>query len=70
MNQIYEIVWARTAENDLNEIIDYIAIDSPTNALKIFQKIKIKASSLYTIPERCHIVPALMATQNPPLVAT
>ena len=40
MNQFYEVVWARTAENDLNEIIDYIAIDSPANALKIFQKIK------------------------------
>jgi len=25
----------------------------------VFQKIKIKASSLYTIPERCHIVPEL-----------
>jgi len=59
MNQIYEIVWARTAENDLNEIIDYIAMDSPANALKIFQKIKIKASSLYTMPERCRIVPEL-----------
>ena len=59
MNQIYEIVWARTAENDLNEIVDYIAIDSPANALKIFKKIKIKASRLYTMPERCRIVPEL-----------
>ena len=59
MNQIYEIVWARIAENDLKEIIDYIAIDSPTNALKIFKKIKNKASNLYTMPERCRIVPEL-----------
>lgn len=59
MNQSYEIAWARVAENDLKEIIDYIAIDSPTNALKIFQKIKKKASSLYTMPERCRIVPEL-----------
>ena len=42
MNQIYEIVWARVAENDLKEIIDYIAIDRPANALTIFQKIKKK----------------------------
>lgn len=59
MNRIYEIVWARVAENDLKEIIDYIAINSPANALKIFQKIKKKASSLYTVPERCRIVPEL-----------
>ena len=55
MNQSYEIAWARVAENDLKEIIDYIAIDSPANALKIFQKIK----SLYTMPEKCRIVPEL-----------
>jgi toxin ParE1/3/4 len=59
MNQIYEIIWARVAENDLNEIIDYIAMDSPANAIKIFKKIKNKASSLYTMPERCRIVPEL-----------
>ena len=59
MNQIYEIIWARVAENDLNEIIDYIAMDSPANALKIFKKIKNKASSLYTMPERCRIVTEL-----------
>ena len=59
MNRIYEIVWARVAENDLKEIIDYIANDSPANALTIFQKIKKKAYSLYTGPERCRIVPEL-----------
>jgi len=56
MTQIYDIVWARVAENDLKEIIDYIAIGSPSNALSIFKKIKNKASSLSTMPERCRIV--------------
>ncbi|MDA3898461.1 MAG: type II toxin-antitoxin system RelE/ParE family toxin [Desulfobacteraceae bacterium] len=59
MNRNYEVVWARVAENDLKEIIDYIAVDSPANALKIFRKIKEKASCLYTMPERCRIVPEL-----------
>ncbi len=59
MNQNHEIIWAISAENDLREIIDYIATDSPANALKIFQKIKKKASSLYTMSERCRIVPEL-----------
>ena len=59
MTRIYDIAWARVAENDLKAIIDYIAIDSPANALKIFRKMKNKASSLYTMPERCRIVPEL-----------
>ncbi|MCP4681949.1 MAG: type II toxin-antitoxin system RelE/ParE family toxin [Desulfobacterales bacterium] len=59
MNRNYEIVWARIAETDLKEIVNYIAIDSPANALEIFRKIKKNASSLYTMPERCRIVPEL-----------
>ena len=59
MTQSYEIVWADSAENDLKEIIDYIAIDSPAKALETFSKIGKKASSLYTMPERCRIVPEL-----------
>lgn len=59
MTQFYEIEWARIAEKDLIEIIDYIAMDSPANALNVFKKIKKKASGLYTMPERCRIVPEL-----------
>ncbi|SDU40637.1 type II toxin-antitoxin system RelE/ParE family toxin [Desulfobacula phenolica] len=59
MNQIYDIEWAHIAENDLKEIIDHIAIDSPANALKVLEKIKDRTSSLYTMPERCRIVPEL-----------
>ena len=59
MNQTYEIIWASIAENDLREIIEYIARESPDNALKILKKIKNKASSLYTFPERGRILPEL-----------
>jgi plasmid stabilization system protein ParE len=59
MSQKYDIIWAGVAENDLKEIIEYIATDSPANALKTFKKIKQKASSLYTLPERGRIVPEL-----------
>ena len=59
MSQIYEIVWARVAENDLKEIIEYIAIDSPTTAHDILEKTRNKASYLYTMPERCRIVTEL-----------
>jgi toxin ParE1/3/4 len=59
MNLTYEIIWAVVAENDLKEIIEYIAKDGPADALKILKRIKQKASSLYTLPERGRIVPEL-----------
>ncbi|MCJ7546999.1 MAG: type II toxin-antitoxin system RelE/ParE family toxin [Deltaproteobacteria bacterium] len=59
MSQTYKIVWASVAENDLREIIEYIAIDNPTNALKTLQKIKQRTSSLYTLPERGRVVAEL-----------
>ncbi len=59
MNPEYKVVWTNVAENDLKGIIDFISIDSPQNALKILKSIKQKASNLYTLPERGHIVPEL-----------
>ena len=59
MSHKYDIIWAGVAENDLKEIIEYIAIDSPANALKTLEKVKQKASSLYTLPERGRVVPEL-----------
>ena len=59
MNSRYEIIWTNVAENDLINIIEYISVDSPQNALEILEKIRQKASSLYTLPERGRIVPEL-----------
>ena len=55
----YKVVWANVAESDLKDIIEYISIDSPQNALKILENIKQKASELYALPERGRIVPEL-----------
>ena len=60
MSDNYKIEWAEVAEKDLKAIIEYIAEDIPTNALKILKKIKQKASTLYTLPERGRIVPELL----------
>ncbi|MCX5804435.1 MAG: type II toxin-antitoxin system RelE/ParE family toxin [Proteobacteria bacterium] len=57
MKQKYKVIWSNTAENDLTEIIEYIAKDNFSNAVKILMKIKEKASSLYYSPERGRIVP-------------
>lgn len=55
----YQVAWAETAQQDLIQIIDYIAVDNPENASRILQKIKQKAAALYTMPERGRIVPEL-----------
>ena len=59
MNPKYKIIWTNVAENDLKNIIEYISVDSPQNALKILKKIKQKATNLYKLPERGRIVPEL-----------
>ena len=65
MDKTYEVVWSDSAYRDLAGSIDYIAEDSPVNALKILQKIKKCASTLYTMPERCRIVPELKKMESP-----
>ena len=59
MRKRYKILWADVAEHDLIDIIEYIAIDSPANPLKILQKIKKMASILQSLPERGRVVPEL-----------
>ena len=59
MKKKYQVVWSNIAENDLRNIIEYIADDSPPGALRVFETIKQRASSLNTFPERGRIVPEL-----------
>lgn len=59
MSTKYSVIWASVAEKDLINIIEYIAEDSPQNAIKILAKIRKQASDLYTMPERGRIIPEL-----------
>jgi plasmid stabilization system protein ParE len=59
MTQKYKVIWADIAEDDLKNIIEYIADDSLLNAQKVFNKIREKASSLYIFPGRGRLVPEL-----------
>jgi toxin ParE1/3/4 len=59
MHPKHQVVWAKVSENDLKEIIDYISVENPSNALKILEKIKDAASGLYTFPERGRVLPEL-----------
>ena len=59
MSKTYKVSWAAVARNDLKQIIEYIAIDSPGNASRILKKIKNKTSDLFSSPERGRVVPEL-----------
>jgi len=61
MNRQYEALWSIRTSKDLEKIIQHIATDSPSNALKILRKLKDKASNLYRLPERGRVVPELQA---------
>jgi len=53
------VIWADIAENDLKNIIEFIANDSLSNAQEVFDKIIKKASGLYILPKRGRLVPEL-----------
>jgi toxin ParE1/3/4 len=55
----YTVYWTETAHNDLENIIAYISNDSIDNALHILSKIREKAETLYSLPDRGRIVPEL-----------
>ena len=58
----YQVLWTHTAQQDLTEIIDYIAQDSVDNALAILHKLEVKAALLSTLPNRGRVVPELLHT--------
>jgi addiction module RelE/StbE family toxin len=57
----FNVLWTRTAEQDLENIIEYIARDSVDNALKALQALRSKASNLATLPDRGRVVPEMKA---------
>ena len=57
----YTILWSNQAKEDLSEIIEYIAFEDKTLALKILDKIEEKVTQLELFPKRGRIVPELKA---------
>jgi len=54
-----EIEWSLKAENDLNEIIDYIAQDSLEYALSFYEQVREKVENLILFPKMGRVVPEL-----------
>ncbi len=58
----YQVLWSHTAQQDLAEVIEYIAQDSIGDALAILQRLETKAALLITLPNRGRVVPELLHT--------
>lgn len=54
-----KVVWARTAEEDLAAIVDFIADDSIEAAYAVFERIHAGAAALNDLPDRGRIIPEL-----------
>jgi toxin ParE1/3/4 len=50
-----ELVFSRPATHDLNSIIDYIALDNPTAAEKVYRTIMTSVEGLLEFPHVGHV---------------
>lgn len=55
----YKVRWAESAVRDLEEIVSYIACDSPSAARKVLARLKNRAASLEQTPLRGRLTPEL-----------
>lgn len=56
-----EVKWTNAAWNDLEEVANYIAKDSPYYAATFVREVRDKARSLNRMAERCRVVPEFNA---------
>lgn len=55
----FEVLWTKSAKDDLELVIEYIILDSISIAKEIFFGIKNECESLYYFPKRKRVVPEL-----------
>ncbi len=53
----FKVIWTKSAELDLELIIEHIKLNSINIAKKIFFEIKKESNKLHTLPERKRVVP-------------
>jgi toxin ParE1/3/4 len=55
----FEVLWAETAIQDLERIVDFIAQEAPLAAQRLFDGIAAKSRTLQTLPHRGRVIPEL-----------
>lgn len=58
-DQARRVIWAEAAVADLEELVTYIAQDSPVHATRLMSSLRSKAASLAVNPRRGRVVPEL-----------
>ena len=58
-DRTYRLLWTKSAEDDLLNIIEHIKAESPKNAKSVFAKIKKHAASSNFFPLKGRVVPEL-----------
>ncbi len=59
MSPRLQVLWAEAAVQDLEELVSYVAADSPVNARVLLARLRDRAASLETSPMRGRVVPEL-----------
>ena len=54
-----KVIWTNTAVRDLDDIIEYILLDSTNSAIEQYQKIKEATKELIVFPKSGRIIPEL-----------
>jgi toxin ParE1/3/4 len=57
--QLYSVIWTKTAFQDLQNMVRYIASDSSRQASEIYMEIKQHVKKLHQLPFRGRVVPEL-----------
>lgn len=57
----FSVQWTQTAADDLEPIIDYVADESISSAVHVFQKLRARAARPTSFPQRGRVVPELKA---------
>lgn len=60
MGEPYQVEWAPVAIRDLDNILEYVALqDGPERAGRLYARILGRADTLSQFPRRCRVVPEL-----------
>jgi addiction module RelE/StbE family toxin len=55
----FKVLWANSAQDDLEQIIEYIKIDNIDTAKNVFLALKSECNELHYFPEKFRVVPEL-----------
>jgi len=55
----YRVLWSEQAARDVEQIVTYIALDSPAGARRLLERLDKKAASLRVVPSRGRVIPEM-----------